>query len=212
MPNQETIVRKEIVRIGKLLYDKNLIVATDGNISARLNKRIILITPSGYCKGLLKPHEIIRMTIEGKPVFQSKLKPSSEFQMHLASYAKRPDINSIIHAHPVYATTLASANDQNKQQVQEWFLNSPELSQMVGQIAWVGKYLPGSKELAQAIAPKIIEANVAFLSDHGVVVIGEDLTQALYRVERTEFAAKLYMMTKLLNIFSNNRTSDIKGN
>lgn len=212
MRNQETILRKEIVRIGKLLYDKGLIVATDGNISVRSSKRIILITSSGYCKGLLKPQEIVRLSLEQEPLrIGTKSKPSSEYQMHKAIYYKRNDINAVIHAHPVYATALASSNDQTRQQTQEWFLNLPELPLTVGQIAWVGSYPPGSKELAYAVADKMAEADVAFLANHGIVALGEDLTQALYRVERIEFASKLFMMAKLLKLNSNNPTPEIKG-
>lgn len=200
MPNREIILRKEIVRIGKLLYDKNLIIASDGNISIRLNKKIILITPSGLCKGRLKPHEIVRMTVEGEPIIQSNVKPSSEFQMHLALYKKRLDIHSIIHAHPVYTTTLASANYQIKQKVKEYFLKLSEVSQMVGQIAWVRKYQPGSKELAKATAQKITKSNIVILANHGIIVVGENLNQTLYRIERVEFASTIYYLSQLVQI------------
>lgn len=200
MPNREIILRKEIVRIGKLLYDKNLIIASDGNISTRLNKKIILITPSGLCKGRLKPHEIVRMTVEGEPIIQSNVKPSSEFQMHLALYKKRLDIHSIIHAHPVYTTTLASANYQIKQKVKEYFLKLSEVSQMVGQIAWVRKYQPGSKELAKATAQKITKSNIVILANHGIIVVGENLNQTLYRIERVEFASTIYYLSQLVQI------------
>lgn len=200
MPNREIILRKEIVRIGKLLYDKNLIIASDGNISTRLNKKIILITPSGLCKGRLKPHEIVRMTVEGEPIIQSNVKPSSEFQMHLALYKKRLDIHSIIHAHPVYTTTLASANYQIKQRVKEYFLKLSEVSQMVGQIAWVRKYQPGSKELAKATVQKITKSNIVILANHGIIVVGENLNQTLYRIERVEFASTIYYLSQLVQI------------
>lgn len=200
MPNREIILRKEIVRIGKLLYDKNLIIASDGNISTRLNKKIILITPSGLCKGRLKPHEIVRMTVEGEPIIQSNVKPSSEFQMHLALYKKRLDIHSIIHAHPLYTTTLASANYQIKQKVKEYFLKLSEVSQMVGQIAWVRKYQPGSKELAKATVQKITKSNIVILANHGIIVVGENLNQTLYRIERVEFASTIYYLSQLVQI------------
>ncbi len=201
MQNREINLRKEIVRIGKLLYDKNLIVATDGNISTRLNKRIILITPAGFCKGRLKPHEIVRMSVEGKPIIlQAKLKPSSEFQMHIALYAKRTDMNCIIHAHPLHATAFASADESIE--ALNWFKNLPELQQTVGEISNIGYFPAGSKELAQAVAEKMSGANVALLSNHGIVVGAEDLAQALYRVERVEFSAKLYLLSNLFNNIS----------
>jgi L-fuculose-phosphate aldolase len=207
MPNREAIFRKEIIQIGKLMYDKGLIVATDGNISVRLNKYLILITPSGFCKGMLEPHDIVRMNIVGKPItLQAKLKPSSEYQMHIAIYDKRPDINAIIHAHPVYAIALASASEKVKIKTQEWFLKLQELPKTVGQIAMIGDFLPGSKELAKAVAGAITKANAVLLENHGVVVGAEDLTQALYRLERVEFASKLYLLSQLFNKLSDSTT------
>ena len=203
MASQETILRKEIVRIGKLLYDKNLIVATDGNISARLNKRIILITPAGFCKGRLKPHEIVRMRIESKPIIsRSKLDPSSEYQIHIALYAKDTYLNAIIHAHPIYATALALANESIKVKILDWFKNFPELNQTVGEISNVGYFPAGSKKLAQAVAKKMSGVNTVLLSKHGIVAGAKDLNQALYRIERVEFAAKLYLLSNLFNSIS----------
>lgn len=192
-----------MVRIGKLLYDKNLIVATDGNISARLNKRIILITPSGFCKGRLTANQIVRMRVEGKPIIShSKLKPSSEFQMHIALYAERTDINAIIHAHPLYASALVSANEPVKARALAWFENLPELQQTVGEISNIAYFPAGSKELARAVAEKMARANTALLANHGIVACAEDLTQALYRIERVEFAARLYLLANLFNSIS----------
>ena len=59
----ERQLREEIVRIGKLLYDRGLIVATDGNISARLDDRRILATPSGLCKGLMTVDQLIIVAV-----------------------------------------------------------------------------------------------------------------------------------------------------
>lgn len=200
MLNRETILRKEIVKIGKILYDKNLIVATDGNISARLNKRKILITPSGFCKGRLTANQIVRMGIEDKPIIShSRLLPSLEYQMHIALYAKRPALNAIIHAHPLYATALISADECIKPKALDWLKNLPELHQAVGEISNVAYFPAGSKELAQSVAEKIAYANVVLLANHGIVVGAEDLTQALYRLERVEFGAKLFLLSKLYN-------------
>ena len=200
MQNREPNLRKEIVQIGKLLYQKDLIVATDGNISARLSKYLILITPAGFCKGRLRQHEMVRMSIEGKPFsIQSKFKPSSEYQVHMAIYHKRSEINAVIHAHPVYTTALVSAKDKIKITAKDWFLKLPEIQKTIGKIAVIGDYPPGSKELAEAVAEEIAESNVVLMANHGAVVGGEELTQALYRLERVELAAKLYLLSELFN-------------
>lgn len=200
MQKREPYLRKEIVQTGKLLYQKGLIVATDGNISARLSKYLYLITPAGFCKGRLKQHELIRLSIDGKPIsLQSKFKPSSEYQLHIAIYNKRPDVNAIIHAHPAYTTALASSKTTVKTRALNWFSKLSEIQNTIGKIALIDDLPPGSKELAEAVAGAMAENNGGLMANHGVVVVGEDLTQALYRLERVEFAAKLYLLAELFN-------------
>jgi L-fuculose-phosphate aldolase len=200
MQKREPGLRKEIIQTGTLLYQKGLIVATDGNISARLSKYLYLITPAGFCKGKLKQHELVRLSIEGKPIpLQSKFKPSTEYQLHIALYNKRPEINAIIHAHPAYSTALASAKTAVINEAMNWFPRLSEIKNTIGNIALIDNLPPGSKELADAAADAMIENNVGFMVNHGVVFVGEDLTQALYRLERIELAAKLFLLSRLFN-------------
>ena len=110
----ERLLRDEIVRVGKLLYDRNLIVATDGNISARLDANRVVCTPSGLCKGLMTADQLIVVDLDGNRVglpnaANRHLKPTSEMRMHLEAYRRRPDVMGIVHAHPptVIAASIA---------------------------------------------------------------------------------------------------------
>lgn len=200
MQKREPYLRKEIVETGKLLYQKGLIVASDGNISARLSKYLFLISPAGFCKGRLKQHEMIRLSVDGKLVsLQPKFKPSSEYQLHIAAYNKRPEINAIIHAHPAYTTALASAKTTIMTKALNWFAKLSEIQNTVGKIAIIDDLPPGSKELAETAAGAMAEHNAGLMVNHGVVVVGEDLTQALYRLERIELAVKLYLLAGLFD-------------
>ena len=114
MTFQETELRDEIVLVGKLLYDKGLIVAGDGNISMRLEDGTILITPSGLCKGMMRPDQLIIIDLDGRKVgpgtsTNRALQPSSETATHLEVYKQRPDVISVVHAHPPYAIALSIA-------------------------------------------------------------------------------------------------------
>ena len=82
---QELILRRAICEVGKLLYERKLVVATDGNISIRLDKRNILITPAGFCKGFLSPPDIIRLPLDSSFVirhssFRDSLPPAPDPQ------------------------------------------------------------------------------------------------------------------------------------
>jgi L-fuculose-phosphate aldolase len=56
------------------------------------------VTPSAVDKGSLRPSDIICVKADGTII--GKHKPSSEFPFHKAIYEARPDIKSVIHAHP----------------------------------------------------------------------------------------------------------------
>ncbi|MEO0084860.1 MAG: class II aldolase/adducin family protein [candidate division WOR-3 bacterium] len=200
MNRRELKLRKDIVQVGQELYEKGLIVATDGNISGRLSNRLILITPAGFCKGKLKQNEIVRLVIDKSIPKQTQPKPSSEYLMHIMIYKARPEINAIIHAHPVFATAIASTPIGKISKDQLFHLS--EFQPLVGKVAMIDYLPPGSKELAQAVATEMTQANVVIMARHGVVVANKNLTEAFFCLERIELAAKLFILTQLINQFS----------
>src|SRR5919201_1739104 len=108
MTTSERTLRHEIVKIGRLLYERGLIVAGDGNISARLSEELIITTPSGACKGMLEPEDMVVVDMDGR-VRGGSRKPPGEFKMPRAFSKNRPDARAVVHAHPptAVACTLA---------------------------------------------------------------------------------------------------------
>jgi hypothetical protein len=96
----------DILKVGRELHRQNLLAAADGNISVRLDKTKILITPKGTAKGSLTPGELAVMDIDGRVLTGD---PSSERQMHLEIYRRCPLARAVVHAHPptAIAWTLA---------------------------------------------------------------------------------------------------------
>jgi len=191
----------DIIKLGKFLYDRGYVVATDGNISVRLNSKQILITRTGVCKGELKIGDILQLSLRccrrqprGNLILTKNDRlPSTEYRMHLAIYKNRPDINAIIHTHPPYSTVFAVTGKK---------LNAKlltETEETLGIIKNVGYFKPGSLELANAVGKALIKHNAIILAHHGVVVIGKDLTEARYRLERLEFLSKVTLFTSLKN-------------
>lgn len=108
--NQEWELKKEIVEIGKRIWMRGYVAANDGNISVVLNENELLTTPTGVSKGFMSVEMILKVDRTGKMISaNSKYKPSSEIKMHLEVYKERPDIKSVVHAHPPYATSFAVA-------------------------------------------------------------------------------------------------------
>ena len=105
-------IKKQICDIGKRIYNRNMVAANDGNISVKLNDNEFLCTPTGVSKGFMTPEYICKVDAEGNVIqANAGFRPSSEIKMHMRVYAKRPDVGSVVHAHPVYATSFAIASN-----------------------------------------------------------------------------------------------------
>src|SRR5580704_8466478 len=104
----DTQCRREICKVGRWMYRQGFVVASEGNLSVRLDADRVLVTPAGACKGRLLPHELIITDLEGTVVAGSG-QPSSELQMHLLFYRLRPLVRAVCHAHPPTATGFAVA-------------------------------------------------------------------------------------------------------
>ncbi len=188
--SKEQLLRAEIVLVGKLLYEKSLIVATDGNISARLDDETILVTPSGLCKGLMSPDQLITIDLAGGKVglgaaANQSLKPTSETAMHLEVYRQRPDVLAVVHAHPPYAIALSIAGIS----LAEAML--PEAILFLGFTPTMPYSTPSSEENALAIREAIKEHDAIFLQRHGSLTTGRCPLEAFYRTETLEQLARI---------------------
>lgn len=188
---EEQALREQLVRVCHKLYAKELIVATDGNVSARLGPDHFLTTPSGVCKGDLEPDMLVVVDAEGRKV-RGSLKPSSEFGMHLAIYQVRPDVSAIVHAHPPTATAFSVAGVS---------LEAPILTEVVltiGSIPTSPYATPGTPEVGEAVRG-IAAAHDAFILDHhGAVTMGRTLAEAFHRMETVEQTAKVHLVAHQL--------------
>ena len=87
-------LRRDIVLVSRWMYDRQLVVARDGNVSCRLGDGTFLMTPSGCCKGTVGEDELVRVDMSGRAV-EGRRKPTSEVVMHIAAYRERPDVNAV---------------------------------------------------------------------------------------------------------------------
>src|ERR1019366_239861 len=95
--------RDEIVRVGRMMYERGWIASTDGNISVRLDAARILATPTGICKGAMTPEDPIICDMDGNRLSGTR-HCTTEMPMHVAVYKERPEIRAVVHAHPPTAT------------------------------------------------------------------------------------------------------------
>jgi len=187
----ESKKRQQIVEIGRFLHNKGFIVATDGNISVRLDGDSILITPTGMSKGMLHANDLIRIDSSGRKVVGSR-NASRELGMHMMIYRMRADVNAVVHAHPSTATGFAAAGIA----LDEHLLSEVELSLQCVPLAPYA--LPASSQLCDVLKPFIPDHNAILMANHGVVTYGEDLLTAYMHMETVEHYAQIALVTRQL--------------
>lgn len=181
---QEYELRQELIRVCQRLYQRELIVATDGNVSCRLGPQRFLTTPSGVCKGELSREQLVVVDGHGRKLAGS-LRPSSEFALHAALYAVRPDVMAVVHAHPPLATAFTVAGKS---------LATPFLTEVVlslGAIPTAPYADPGSVEVAAGAARLLATHDACLLDHHGAVTVGRSLAEAFQRMEVVEQTARV---------------------
>ena len=57
MKRNEWSLREELIRINRIVIGQGLIRSSDGNISVRLNRDSLLITPNGVYKSSMDPED-----------------------------------------------------------------------------------------------------------------------------------------------------------
>lgn len=183
--------KEELCRVCRLLYDRHLVEACDGNVSIRVSEEHILITPSGKNKGFLNAQQILTVDFSGLSV-EGKGKASKEFPLHRTVYENRPEVRCVVHTHPVYATAFAMAG----QNIPDNYLIESKV--MLGKCALADYAPPGTAELAEKIVPYVKNCNAILLKNHGAVTFGTSVADAYNKMEVLETIAKTIIMSRLV--------------
>jgi L-fuculose-phosphate aldolase len=186
----EQSARREIVNIGRLLYERSYVISSDGNLSVRLDDGRIVATPTMMCKGRMNEESLAVTDANGKPLTDRK--PSSELQMHLLIYRERPDVKAVCHAHPPHGTAFAVAG---------LAIDQPILSEVIltlGCVPLAGYGTPSTNEVTEAMRPLVKHHNALLMANHGAVAYGSDLWQAFDRLETLEHTARIAILARIL--------------
>jgi len=178
----EIQLRKQIIEIGRLCYQRNLLVAMDGNLSVRLPSGNILCTKAGCHKGFLTDDDLVVIDIHGKQL-RGAGRPTSEMAMHLACYRARPDIKAVVHAHPPLSVAFTIANVSMAHCV------LPEVVLTLGVVPTLKYETTGTQILAQKVGEAIVNHNAVLMDRHGAVCVGKDLITAFCNLETMEHTA-----------------------
>lgn len=186
----ETACREWICEIGRRMYDKDLVAANEGNLSIRIDNRL-LATPTGVCKGFLKPEDLVITDLEGKQI-SGDMKVSTEILMHVIVYKHRQDVTAICHGHPTYATAHAVAGIPLTEALM------PEVVVTLGCVPVAPYGTPSTQELANSLIDLVPNYDAILLANHGAITYGTDLEQAFFKIEILEHFAKINILTRTL--------------
>ncbi len=191
MAKTEREYRQDIVEVGKLVYQKGWVAANDGNISIRLEGDRILATPTGVSKGMMQPGDLIIVDLKGNKI-EGTRERTSEIAMHTTIYEMRPDVRSVVHAHPPVATGFAAAGRALNMAL------LPEGIIGLGCVPLADYGLPGTPALTEPMLPYIPKYDAVMMGNHGAVCYGEDVYKAFFKMETVEHFARVSLVTELL--------------
>ena len=184
--------RELLVELAASLYARGFSVGSAGNISVRLDDGY-LITPTNSSLGRLNAARLSRLDSEFRHIGGDK--PSKEVFMHRAFYAVRPDAGAVVHLHSTMATAVACLPDVNEKNPIPPL--TPYFVMRVGRsMPVVPYYRPGDAAMEPAINAAARDARAVLLANHGPVVSGKTLVDAVYAAEELEEAAKLFLLLR----------------
>lgn len=183
--------KKLIIESGKKMYNEGFTIETWGNISARDPETdLIYLTPSGMDYLICTPDDVVVCNIKGE-IVEGIRKPTIEKELHLSIYRNRPEVNAVVHTHPIYSTVFSCMGEDIP-------LLIDEAAQTLGNTVKTSKYaLPGTVELAdECIKALGKEANACLLQSHGAVCVGENMEGAFKVAKVLEVTAEIYQLIR----------------
>ena len=186
-------IKKEICEIGRRIYNRGMVAANDGNISVKISDHEFLCTPTGVSKGFMTPDMICKVNEKGEVIeAKAPYKPSSEIKMHIRVYSRRPDVKSVVHAHPMYATSFAIAGQALTQPIM------PEAVIALGCVPLAKYGRPSTEEIPDSIEEFLPYFDAVLLAQHGALTWSDSLLNAYMKMESVEFYAQLLYQSKML--------------
>ena len=187
----ETTLRDQIARQARSLFERGLTFGSSGNISVRLDDGW-LMTPTGSSMGDIDPAKISRLDLNGNLLAGDK--PTKESFLHLAMYRERQHSRAIVHLHSTHSVAVSCLADVDPKDV------LPPLTayyvMKIGRLPLIPYFAPGDVDLARAVAEMAGDHHAVLLANHGPVVAGNSLTEAVYATEELEETAKLFLLLR----------------
>ena len=187
-----TSIRKKVFETGLKMAEARLVVAKEGNVSARIpGEEKIAITPSQIPYDIMKLDDILIVGFDEK-ILLGKPKPSTETKMHIAVYKARSDVGGVIHTHSPFASALSCVGGKIPALLDE------QTVFLGGDIGTAPYALAGTAEIGANAAQALSERDGTMLSNHGTICCGKNLDEALRNAILLEKLAMIYITAKTI--------------
>ncbi len=184
-------LREQITAFGASLFRRGLTFGASGNISVRVDDGW-LMTPTGSSLGDLDPAKISLLDQDGNHIGGDA--PTKEAFLHTGFYRSRPKAQAIVHLHSTHSVAVSCLHGIDKNDV------LPPLTayyvMRIGQLPLLPYFAPGDVDLAKAVTEMASKHHAVLLANHGPVVAGKSLADAVYATEELEETAKLFLLLK----------------
>ncbi|MGK7868731.1 3-oxo-tetronate 4-phosphate decarboxylase [Falsiroseomonas sp. E2-1-a20] len=189
---REILLRTQLCELAKSLFERGYSVGTAGNISVRLPDGY-LMTPTNSCLGRLDPERISKLGPDWAHL--SGDRPSKEVFLHRAVLDARPEAGAVVHLHSTHATAISClAPEGGDAEIPPL---TPYFVMRIGRrLPCVAYYRPGDAAMEPAVHAAARESKALLLANHGPVVSGASLAEAVHAAEELEEAARLALLLR----------------
>jgi ribulose-5-phosphate 4-epimerase/fuculose-1-phosphate aldolase len=189
---EEQRLRDELVRHGYSLFNRGLSSGATGNMSVRLSDGALLVTPTGVSLGRLKAGELSIVNRDG--ALASGPPPTRETSMHLACYAANPECRAVVHLHSPYAAAFSCLDGLDAENCMPPI--TPYFLERIGCLPLAPYCKPGSPQIGEHIMRLMPGRKAVLLANHGPVVRGASLDDAVDNAEELEATARLFFILR----------------
>ncbi len=184
---------KDLIKYAQRAEKEGLCKHKSGNFSILdRSTGLVYITPSGFYRSDLTVDDIVISDLKGNVRENTNYrKPSMELSMHLKVYAKRPDVNAIVHTHSPYATAFAVKGIKIEPVTSEAYFYGKNME-------IVPYFEHGTVELADAVAKAIKYVDVCLLKNHGVLTVGDTIENVFLKAIYVESVAMIDYLSRTL--------------
>lgn len=187
-------LRERVATACRLIAMEGFTDLTLGHVSARLpGERTIWIKKKGYALDEVEPEHVIPLDLDDPDAFAKNREYHLESVMHTEVYRARPDVNAVIHGHPLYGTALGATDGTLRTMTHDAVLFTDGLG-----IYDDGPALVTEKGQATRVAEALGTRRAALLRNHGVVIAGEDLRWATLTAITLERAIRFQVVAASL--------------